>query len=350
MRTLTQEQLPELTVGLAVLGSGGGGPTTLLELMLGPGERWPLPLHAVADLDPGLPCVAVAFAGSTDLLAERIPGEAIFEPLLQALSRWTATTPAAVCGVETAGLNGLTPLLLGHDLALVDADFMGRALPRLDQASLLVDRVPGVTVVCATGERGTVLIDSSDPADVEHVLRGTLARAGGAAAFAIGGFRVGDLAGHAVTGALERALTLGALFRRHRHEPLGELIATLISECAARPLGSGRVTAAQATTADPMASAVDVITDDGALLRLVARSELLAALLDGAVVATCPEIIVAIDTISRDVLQVSGLTLTRHVTVLTLPPPPWWITEPARTRAISPAAHGIEGLATVVSR
>ncbi|WP_314147366.1 DUF917 family protein [uncultured Leifsonia sp.] len=338
MDILGRERLAALGRGFELLGSGGGGGTTMMELMVADAPVWPLTVHAATDLDPGTPCVAAAFAGSTYLLAERIPAADVFDPLVEAAERWTGVGAAAVCALEGAGLNGLTPLLLAGAHALVDADFMGRALPRLDQLSLLVDAVPGVIAVCDTG-RGVAVVDSQRPADVEALVRSSIVQAGGAGAVLVAGFTVGDLLEHAVLGTYSRALALGAAAEDDAL-PLDALAAAL----GGRLLGAGRVTAIDPAPGDPFASAVELAGDDGAVLRIVARSELLAFARDGETVAASPEIIVALDTISRDILQADAITLARHVAVVALPAPGWWLADPARVRHVTPSAFGLAGL------
>jgi DUF917 family protein len=338
MQTLGPQRLDALGRGFALLGSGGGGTTTLLQLMLRDAPLWPLPLHAPEDLDPSTPCVAAAFAGSTYLMTERIPAADVFERLVAAAERWTGVRAMAVCALEGAGLNGLTPFLLAHELALVDADFMGRALPRLDQLSLLVDAVPGVITVCDTGG-GVVVAETERAADVEALVRSAVVQAGGAGAVLMAGFTVGDLIDHAVTGTYSRALAFGDA-AADPATPLDELAVAL----GGRMLGVGRVSAIDPAPDDPFSSAIRLTGDDGAVLRLVARSELLAFVRDGLTVAASPDIIVAIDTVSRDVLQVDAVTFARHVAVLALPAPGWWMHSAERLRHVTPAAFGLSGL------
>lgn len=338
MRTLGPERLPALARGFALLGSGGGGASTMLELMVQDASAWPLTLRAPDEFDPSTPCVAVAFAGSTYLLAERLPGADVFGPLVAAAERWTGVRAAAVCALEGAGMNGLTPLLLADRLPLVDADLMGRALPRLDQVSLLVDALPGVVAVCDTGG-GVVVIDTQRPADVESQVRAAIVQAGGGGAVLVAGFTVGDLTEHAVLGSYARAMALGEA-GTDRSLPA----ARLAEAVGGRLLGSGRVSAIVPSVDDPYVSAIQLDGDDGALLRLVARSELLAVVRDGETTSASPEIIVALDSISRDVLQVDGVTLARHVTVIALPAPTWWTASPDRLRHVTPAGFGLAGL------
>ncbi len=331
MRTLGPDRLPVLARGFSLLGSGGGGTTTLLELMAAGVVDGPVELHDVDDLDPRTPCVAIGFAGSTYLLTERVPPPDAFAPLLAAAERWTGVRAPAVCAMEGAGLNGLTPLLLSADRMLVDADLMGRALPGIDQLSLLVDAVPGAIVVADTGG-GVMLVDSSRAGDAESLVRSSVIRAGGAGAVLIAGFTVGDLSVHGIPGTSSRALALGA----------ADIGAD--DGVEARVLGRGRVSAVDAVPDDAFARSIELAGDDGTLLRLVARSEFLAVTRDGVTIAASPEILVAIDSVSGDVLQVDALTLARHVRIAALDAPPWWLASTDRLARVVPAAYGLRGL------
>ena len=331
MRTLGPDRLPALARGFSLLGSGGGGATTLLELMAAELLDGPVELHDVDDLDPLTPCVAVGFAGSTYLLGERVPAEEAFVPLLAAAERWTGVAAVAVCAMEGAGLNGLTPFLLARDHTLVDADLMGRALPGIDQLSLVVDAVPGVVLVADTGG-GVMVVESTRPADVESLVRASLIRAGGAGAVLVAGFTVGDLAAHGIPGTFARAAALGDA------DVFGESLP------GGRVLAAGRVSAVDAVPDDPFVRSVELTGDDGALLRLVARSEFLAVTRDGRTIAASPDILVAIDSVSGDVLQVDAVTLARHVRVVSLPAPAWWTAAAGRLAHVVPAVYGLPDL------
>lgn len=334
--TLGVDDLAALARGFSLLGSGGGGRTAILESVVRRTVSWPVALHESEGLDPSTPCVAVGIAGSTYLLAERLPRVGAFERLLATAHRWTGTAPGAVCAIEGAGLNGLTPLLLTGGLRFVDADFMGRALPGLDQMSLIVDAVPGVVCAASTGDQGITLVESPVRGDVEQIVRSALVQAGGANEVLVAGFTVGDLREHAIGGTVSRALSLGRAF-----EATGPGAASrLAHDLGVSLLGVGRVVDVAERSATS-ASSIEVAGDDGAILRLVAGSEFVMLLRDGAVIAEVPDIIVAVDSISRDILEVDALTPPRHVTLLGIPAPTWWREREARLRAVDTRAFGL---------
>jgi DUF917 family protein len=336
---LERRDLVPLAHGFSLLGSGGGGSTTMLELMLAGSAEWPLELAGVAELDPATPCLGAAFAGSTILLNERLPGEAPFDRLIEAVERYLGVPVPAACSLEGGGMNGLTPLLLADRRTVVDADLTGRAVPGLDQMSLLVDGVGGIVAASETGSGGVALVQSDRPADLEQVVRAAIIQAGGSGAVVFAGFTVGDLAEHAIHGGTARARELGRAFEAARRAPLAELAAAL----GGRPLAEGRIAAIESDRLDPHVEAVELLAHDGAVHRLVARSEFLALLTDGRVASASPAVIVVLDAVSREVLEVTELDAGRTVCVLELPASAWWLPR-RRAARIAPSAYGLRDL------
>lgn len=338
--TLEQAQLPALARGFSLLGSGGGGTTTLQELVLAHAPIWPIELHSAGDLPPGMPCLATAYVGSTQFLNERLPGEEPFSALLLAAERWSGVRAAAVCAAEGGGMNGLTALGLARDHLVIDADFTGRALPRLDQFSVFVDRLPGLFVVCDSGAGGVVVAETGRPEDVERVVRSAVVQAGGVAALVIGGFTVDALVQHSITGTYERALALGTSFDAASRDSL-EMVPERLG---GRLLGSGRVSAIEPSERGDFSFTIEVTGAGGDIARLIVGSEALAFMREGRVEATVPELIVTLDSISRTILQVDAVTMGRHVTVLSLPAPNWWRSSRERAQRVEPGAFGLVGM------
>jgi DUF917 family protein len=338
--TLELASLPALATGFEILGSGGGGSTTMLELALRRSADWPVVVHDIDELDPTLPCLGAAFVGSTLLLTERLPGVAPFAPLIAAAERWLGHHVPVVCSVEGGGLNGLAPFTLAGERVLVDADLTGRAVPALDQMSLLVDGVPGVVVTCDTGAGGVALVQSDRAVDIERVVRAATVQAGGAGGMVFSGFTVGDLRRHSVVGNTARALGLGTSFLAHRSGSMAALAASL----GGRVLAEGRITGADADARDQHVTTFSIEGSAGEVHRLVSRSENLALMTDGLLAAAAPDLIIVLDAISRDILEVTDLSRARQVAVLQLDGPAWWSRSPDRLRHVLPSVYGLDEL------
>ncbi|GAB3264347.1 S-methyl thiohydantoin desulfurase domain-containing protein [Arthrobacter pigmenti] len=244
-----------------------------------------------------------------------------------------------ICLTEIGGMNALAPLPLAGAMPLVDADLMGRALPDLDQFSLLVDDLPGLAIAISAWTHGSLLLADARPADVEHVLRAAFQSAGGWAGIVIGGFTVGDLVDHAMPGTLARALELGVAWGEGPSP-----IEPRIRAIGARRLGVGRVTAVSHDPADVRVRVIDLADDGGALVRVIARSEALACMVDGAVVARAPQIIDVVDPQSGAILQADEITSGRSIAVLSIDAPGWWSARAERLAKVLPSHYGLAGL------
>lgn len=338
--TLVREDLPALEQGFAMLGSGGGGSAHLTSLMLNRSASWPILVHAVTEVDLLAPCIAVGYGGATLLLEERLPGDDPFGTSIAAVERWLGVESSVVCTIEGAGVNGLASLHMSGTRQVVDADCMGRALPDLDQISLLIDALPDLVVATPTGAGGVAIVHAARPEDVERVLRPAIECNGGWAGLAIGGFQVGDLVSHAILDGLARALSLGrAMQGAVSLEP-----AALAEGVNGDLLGVGRIVEARSEPGRPGLTSFDLRTREADVLRLVARSELLALVRNGVTMASTPTVIVALDATTRVVLAVDELAVGKDVIVISLPAAAWWFDDPWRLQRARPQNWGIDGL------
>lgn len=338
--TLTAGDLPLLAAGASFFGSGGGGSPTLTELMVRPVFASPVQAVLPGELDPDTPCFAAAFAGSTMLLNERLPGADAFGPLVTVAERWMGRRLEAVCSFEAGGMNALTPFLFAHDRIIIDADCSGRAVPTLDRTSIYINETPGLFAVCSTGAGGVSLLQSRRAEDVDQLLRAAMVQSGGAGAVIFAGFTARDLTTDSLHGHLAHSLEIGAALASTRSESVELLAARL----GARLVGHGRVLALTQDARDPHVHAAEIGGMDGAVIRLVSRSEHLAVLVDGEPIAAAPDYIVAIDALSRELIEVTDLHVNRHVALLTLPADQWWRAAPGRADRLFPSSYGIHGL------
>lgn len=338
--TLTADDLPLLAAGASFCGTGGGGSPKLTELMVRPAFAEPVDALLPGELPPGTQCFAPAFAGSTLLLSERLPGKDDFGPLIAVAERWIGARLEAACSFEAGGMNALTPFLFASDRAVIDADCSGRAVPTLDRTSLYIERLPGLFAVYATGAGGVALVTSERSEDVDGLMRAAMIQAGGAGAVLFAGFTARDLLTASLHGHLGRSREIGRALRETAEDP----VSTLAARLGATLVGEGRIATLTQDARDAHVHAAEVTGMDGSVIRLVSRSEHLAVLVDGATVAAAPEYIVAIDVLSRELIEVTDLRLHRHVAILTLPADDWWRNAPERAAKLFPSSYGLTGL------
>lgn len=337
------DDVDALVVGLSLLGSGGGGDAGtyghVLRRALGAG---PIRLHAPGDLDPDAPVVAVGVGGATRVLTEKLPGGHEVVEAVAAVLRWTGTTAAAIMAMEGAGLNGAIALVAAVDLGVpfVDADLMGRALPRLDQFTRAVAGFP--TTPCALVEPGgqTVLLDGSGPLDLERIARAVMAHASGWAAFAMAPAPASQVQQDSCLGSIGRALRLG---RAHAALPTKPPVDLVADALGGRVLADGRIVEiARYRGGESFGrGSVSVVDRAGTVLRMETENEFLLALADGEPVATCPDLICVLDRRTGRPIAVDAVRVGDEVLVTVLPGPEWWVA-PGRLDHVAPRAFGLD--------
>jgi uncharacterized protein len=343
MLQLGEDDIDTLARGSSLLGSGGGGPLEVAVAMLHrlAGDASVRILEA-GELDPDDYVVPVAVVGATSVFLERLPGGEEFRAAVRHVVDRTGRTPAAVMTVEAAGLNAVVPMVAATDLGLpmVDADLLGRALPRLDQLALSVlgESITPLAIAATPGR--LLLVDGLDPRSTEQVVRSVLGEFGGWAALALAPLRAGRLAEVALTGTARRALSLG---RCHRRWAGPDSVAGVASAMNAEVLAIGRVIEVVRRTSPTRFGRGHALVrgEDGSLVRLEMENEFLVAFRDGAVAATTPDPLCMLERSSGAIISCENVRGGAEVVVLRLDAPAFW-RRPETAGAVGPRAFGYD--------
>lgn len=352
---VTVEDVTALARGVTLLGSGGGGHVDVAAIMLrhqlADGRK--VSVHDPADLPPDAVVVPVGLAGGTSVFVEKLPGGGEFGAAVAAVAAHAGVRPAALMAAEIGGVPGLLVFsaALETGLDVVDADLMGRALPRFDQLTTAAVGGPAVPFALADATGQVVLLDGMDAAGVERVVRAVVVETGGWAAVALPPIRAGELAGVASLGAVRRALTLG---RTHLALDLPAAPPTVAAALGGRLLASGRVVEVLRFPGNPPPPAVhgtsrqfgrgsvallDAAT--GTVLRLEMENEYLLALADGEIVATTPDLLCVLDRRTGEPIQCDRIRAGGEADAVQLPAAPFW-RRGSFIERVSPPAFGIE--------
>jgi hypothetical protein len=343
LSTIGAADVAPLARGVSLLGSGGGGDAAMFAHVLRRRlENAPLEILDPDELDDAL-VVPVGVVGAIRVFGEKLPDGTEFVTAVDALTRWTGARPAAVMNLEVGGLNGLSGPVAALDLGLpfVDADLMGRAMPRLDQFTWAACGLP--VTPCALREPGgpTLLVDGADAPALERRARALLAESGGWAALMLPPIPAAQLIEHCVVGSLARAADLGRAALALEPGAHPQAVATALG---GRLLASGRVVDVGrygASAGFSRGSLTVIDGDDSAVVRLEAENEYLLALRDGEPVATCPDLLCVLDRRTGVPLAVDEVRAGNEVLVLAVPGPSWWADRGQLAR-VGPRAFGID--------
>lgn len=333
LTSITADDVPALTAGATLLGSGGGGlvavPDALLRRRLGR-----IPVVAAADLPPGALVVHVGVVGAPDIHNERLINPADMATAVQAVVGQLSGELAAVGIIEIGGMNGPTALVGALELGvpIVDGDLMGRAFPSIEMSTLAVAGHPATPLALVSPHGDTVVVPRASSNMAVAVLNGTVRAMGGAAALALFPTSAGILAEIGVVGSLSTCVALGESLLAAR----GEDAHTIVEALGGRVLIEGSVDDMH-VRADNAPGSITVAIPDGSVGRIDHLDEILAVSHDGRALASTPEVINALDSSTLLPLRPEQIRPGQGIVVFALPALHTW-----PPGAVDPAAFGLE--------
>lgn len=139
MRYLTEQDIDNIAIGAAVLGTGGGGDPYIGKLMAKQAiaKYGPVQLISLDELDDNALVVPVSGIGAPTVLLEKIPSEQELMAPLEKLEEVMGKKVDVVMPIEIGGVNSLIPVAVAakKGLPILDADAMGRAFPEAQMVS-----------------------------------------------------------------------------------------------------------------------------------------------------------------------------------------------------------------------
>jgi DUF917 family protein len=351
---ITENELPDLARGAAVLGTGGGGDPYVGQLLVRQAirEHGPVTVLDPDEIDPDALVIPTAQMGAPTVVFEKLPSGT--EPItaLRALETHLGRAADATMPIECGGINSMIPLVVGArtGLPVVDADGMGRAFPELQMETFGVYGVPGSPMAVA-GEGGeTAVIDTgTDNRRMEWLARGVTVRLGGVAHIAEYPMSGAEVRRTAVPRTLTLALGVGRALRIARQanqdpvERLAEFLAGTLYRHL-RVLFRGKISDVRRRTEEGFArgQATAVSFDGAHKLELSFQNENLVALVDGTVRAMVPDLICVLEADQGEPITTETLRYGQRVTVVAISTPDLMRT-PEALRVFGPAAFGLTG-------
>jgi hypothetical protein len=332
-------------LGCALLGGGGGGDTATALAMAryAIDAAGPVDVVALAALDPDALVMPCGLIGSPTVAQERIWSGAEGTRLADAVARLHGAPVDVLMCYEIAGANGLLPVLWAARLGipLLDADGMGRAFPEMQQQAMHVAGVAAAPLVLTAGRDDDIVVHAGDNLGAERLARSCAATLGGtcAGALYVMSGRVAQTA--TIAGSVSRALAVGqAMRRRHSGWP-----AALADEAGGQLLIEGRVVELEWNGGAGFTRGHAVVEGTYGRgprrVRLELQNEVLAALEDGEVLATVPDIIAVLGLVDGRPVGTERLQYGQRVGVVAVPAPEVW-RSPEGLAVVGPGSFGYD--------
>lgn len=317
-KTLTLSELPQLCLGASVLGSGGGGDTSILSsfvhnIMTDSGS---VNVISVEELSQNDLVVPMAYIGSPAVSLAKGPTLDLFISLIKRIVQDYPENNIIVMPAEIGGCNALTPLVAASylRLRLLDADLIGRAFPKVSMCKPAVN-FPEEPQACylANREGDVFYTDAKDVYDLEHKAREYTVQAGGSASIATYLFKGRDYCDYVIPGSVSRALSLGlSLESNQEHDQ------------ALRLLGRGKVKMLTRETKDGFLIGKVLIETENGHLVIAFQNEYLVVSRGESVLVATPDVIVLIDQNTGHPISSESLCMGQGVDIRSYAAPLFW--------------------------
>ncbi|MCL6577459.1 DUF917 domain-containing protein [Kyrpidia sp.] len=333
MRYIDEQAIERITLGATLLGTGGGGDPYIGKMMALQAVRryGPVALVAADELSPDELVVPISMIGAPTVLWEKIPSGREMVKILELMEAHLGKRAAAVMPIEIGGVNSLIPIAVAAEksLPVVDADAMGRAFPEAQMVSFYLDGLVPNPVTMADEKGNTVLFHPVDAVWSERLARSLTVQMGASAAMSDYALTAGQVLTSGILGTLSLAEEVGRLIleaRRENRSPVQDLLDTLhgfrlftgkISDVTRRLEGGF-------TKGEAILEALTGKT--GESLSLYFQNEYLLAASGDRILASTPDLIVALDADVGTPITSDRLKYGMRVDILAFPAPPKWRT------------------------
>ncbi|WP_037365939.1 DUF917 domain-containing protein [Nakamurella lactea] len=347
MRLIGEDELENIAVGSTILGAGGGGDPYVGKLLARQQirEHGPVTMVGLDELADSDQVCFVAGMGAPGVLVEKLPRASEAVRAVQLLQETTGVAITHIAPAEAGGLNAIVPFSAAAlGLPVVDADGMGRAFPSLE---LVTPTLYGglCTPLAMVDEHGNEMVLRSPSNQwAETIARNVTLASGCVTMTALYQMTGAQAKQWLVPGVLTQAEDLGRLLRESRAAHR-DSVEAIVNHRRGALLFTGRVTAVRRANERGWTIGEATITgtgpDQGSSMELRFQNEHLVAVRDGVVVASVPDLIMAMEHETGEPIPAEEIRYGYRVSVVGLPCDHRWRTE-AGLAIAGPRAFGYD--------
>lgn len=348
MRLLDEQNIEDIALGAAVLGTGGGGDPYVGKLMARQAIRdyGPVELYTLDEMDDDDLIVPTAMMGAPTVLNEKLPSGDDLLNAFETLGKYYGKPIKATMSIEAGGLNSVVPIYNAAraNMPMVDCDGMGRAFPELQMVTFTLAGVSATPMAMADERGNKVIIETITNKWTETFARSVTVDMGAMAMIALYAITVGQLKECAVEGTITKAEEIGRTIREARLQE-EDPVNTVREAVGGFMLFKGKIGDVERRTeggfarGDAHIAGVDDYT--GKELVLSFQNEHLVARIDGEYVATVPDLITVLDLDTGEPITTEAMRYGYRVAVIAIPCSEKWRT-PAGIELVGPRYFGYD--------
>ncbi|WP_394137728.1 DUF917 domain-containing protein [Cytobacillus oceanisediminis] len=334
MRKLGKQEIEDIAVGAALLGTGGGGDPYIGKLMT---------LQAIEEygeitlLDPDeVPddalIVPSAMMGAPTVMLEKAPSGEEAAAAFKNLESYLGKEIYATMPIEAGGLNSMLPLALAAKLGLpvVDVDGMGRAFPELQMVTFYLDGISATPMVIADEKGNTTLLSTINNVWTERIARAATIEMGGSSMIAIYPMTGKDIKKSGISNILKLEEEIGRAIRLAKENNV-DPIREVLKKAKGFELFRGKVSDINRKTETGFARGVATFEGineyKGETLEVRFQNEHLLAQTDQRLLCVTPDLIAVLDAETGLPITTEGIRYGARCVIIGMPCHPKWRTE-----------------------
>lgn len=348
MRIITREQLDDIALGAAVLGTGGGGDPYVGKLMAAAAleQHGQVTLLSPDELADDALVIPVGMMGAPTVMVEKLPEGKEANAVVAGLEAYLGSEASAVMATEAGGINSTLAFVVAaaRGLPLVDADLVGRAFPELQMCTASLFGTPATPLALSDDKGNNAVLTAVSNRWAERLARSLTIRMGCWGMVALYPMRGWQVKEQCVLGTITRIEQIGATLRGARDDHR-DPIEAVRAATDGYVIWQGKITDVARRTIAGFARGEVMITGvdhcAGRTLTIGFQNEFLIAH-DGAQVLTVtPDLISILDVETGEPITTETLRYGYRVVVLAIPGDPHWRSD-AGLKVVGPGYFGYD--------
>lgn len=226
IKQITVENLYPISIGAAMLGTGGGGDPKIGYLMAKQAieNHGPVSLVQLHEVNDEATVAALSMMGAPSVVLEKIPNGREFNQLFEKIEDDFTVKIDYLYPVEAGGINSMIPIIGAAQkrVPLIDADTMGRAFPELQMVTLAIFDINAFPIFLASDSGKLEMIDADNYQELELKARKWTVENGGQAAVGDGVLKAKDFKKAAIADVVNLSYQLGTIILE-RDNPIEKL-------------------------------------------------------------------------------------------------------------------------------
>jgi len=348
MRQITGEQLDDIALGAAVLGTGGGGDPYIGKLMAKQAieRNGPVSLVDPSELEDDALVIPSAMMGAPTVMLEKMPRGTEIVRAFEAIQAYLGKRATATMSIEAGGLNSTTPFVVAAELGipLVDADGMGRAFPEIQMVTPTLAGIAATPMAIADEKGNSAILNTIDNRWTETFARTVTIDMGCSAMIALFAMSGKQVKQATVHGTITKIELIGRTIReaQGKNDPIEAVRAATGGFVVWRGKVSDIERRTETGFARGEAQIAGLGEHEGQTLRISFQNEFLIARTEDETLVSTPDLITILDAETGEPITTESLRYGFRVAVLAMPCDPRWRT-PEGLKLVGPGYFGYGG-------